>query len=60
MNYYNEIDPGTAAWLRELITDGQIPAGDVDERSIEDDNGERLHGGIQCPPCFTCKAEEVG
>lgn len=28
MNYYNEIDPFAAAWLRELIADGLIPAGD--------------------------------
>jgi DNA (cytosine-5)-methyltransferase 1 len=34
MNYYNEYDPKAAAWLRELIRAGEIPAGDVDERSI--------------------------
>ncbi len=34
--YYNEFDPKAAAWLRELIKQGHIPAGDVDERSIED------------------------
>lgn len=34
MNYYNENDPKAAAWLRELISAGHIPAGDVDERSI--------------------------
>lgn len=27
--YYNEFDPGAAAWLRELISAGRIPAGDV-------------------------------
>lgn len=32
--YYNEIDPFAAAWLRELIADGRIAPGDVDERSI--------------------------
>lgn len=36
MNYYNEHDPFAAAWLRRLIDAGLIPAGDVDERSIED------------------------
>ncbi|MCW1887691.1 DNA cytosine methyltransferase [Luteolibacter flavescens] len=36
MNYYNEHDPKAAAWLRELIAQGHIPAGDVDERSIID------------------------
>jgi DNA (cytosine-5)-methyltransferase 1 len=34
MNYYNEIDPAAAAWLRQLVALGLIPAGDVDERSI--------------------------
>ncbi|MGI8935955.1 MAG: DNA cytosine methyltransferase [Phormidesmis sp.] len=34
--YYNEIDPFAAAWLRKLISAGQLPAGDVDTRSIED------------------------
>lgn len=34
--YYNEFDNAAAAWLRQLITDGHLPAGDVDERSIED------------------------
>ncbi len=36
MNYYNENDPKTAAWLRELIRCGEIPAGDVDTRSIQE------------------------
>jgi len=36
MNYYNEYDAKTAAWLRGLIAAGLIPAGDVDERSITD------------------------
>lgn len=36
MNYYNEWDKDAAAWLRELIRAGLIPAGDVDERSIAD------------------------
>ena len=34
--YYNEIEPYAAQWLRNLITAGELPAGDVDERSIED------------------------
>ena len=33
--YYNEHDRFAAAWLRELIRDGLIPAGDVDERDIQ-------------------------
>lgn len=36
MNYYNEFDPHAAAWLRELIKEGHIPDGWVDERSITD------------------------
>ena len=34
--YYNENDPKAAAWLRELIRQGLIASGDVDERSIEE------------------------
>ena len=33
---YNENDPKVAAWLRELIAQGHLPSGDVDERSIID------------------------
>lgn len=32
--YYNEIDPHAAAWLRQLIKNGDITQGVVDERSI--------------------------
>ncbi len=34
--FYNEMDPAAAAWLRELMADGLIPAGVVDERDIRD------------------------
>lgn len=34
MNLYNEIDPYCAAWLRNLIKEGHLPKGVVDERSI--------------------------
>lgn len=34
--YYNEFDPKAAAWLRELIADGQVAPGEVDERDIRD------------------------
>lgn len=47
-NYYNEFDPFAAACLRELINDGQIPDGDVDERSIEDVSPNDLSGYTQC------------
>jgi DNA (cytosine-5)-methyltransferase 1 len=48
LNYYNEIDPGAAAWLRELIKEGLIPDGEVDERSIEDILPAELAGYTQC------------
>lgn len=48
MNYYNEIDPKAAAWLRQLIKAGCIPSGEVDERSIEDVKPGDLGGFVQC------------
>lgn len=48
MNYYNEHDPKAAAWLRELITQGLIPAGTVDERSITEIKPHELDGFTQC------------
>ena len=48
MNYYNEIDPKAAAWLRELIKDGHIARGVVDERSIVDVRPDELMGYTQC------------
>jgi len=48
LNYYNEYDPFAAAWLRELIKDGLIPDGVVDERSIADVKPEDLKGFTQC------------
>ena len=47
-NYYNEFDPFAAAWLRELICNGHIPFGVVDERSIEDLTPADLAGYTQC------------
>ena len=46
--YYNEFDPEMAAGLRELIKAGLIPAGEVDERSIEDVQPEDVRGFTQC------------
>lgn len=46
--YYNEHDPAAAAWLRELIADGHIAPGHVDERSIEDVRPSDLDGFTQC------------
>lgn len=48
MNYYNEFDPKTAAWLRQLIKNGAIPDGHVDERSITDVSPSDLKGYVQC------------
>ena len=46
--YYNEIDPYAAAWLRNLIKDGHIADGVVDERSISDVKPEELFQFTQC------------
>jgi len=47
-NYYNEFDPFAAEWLRALIRDGHLPAGDVDTRSIVDVTPDDLKGYTQC------------
>lgn len=47
-NYYNEIDPFAAAWLRNLIEEKLIPDGDVDERSIADVQPVDLKDYTQC------------
>lgn len=46
--YYNENDPYAAQWLRNLISAGHLPPGDVDERSIVDIQPEDLNGYGQC------------
>ena len=46
--YYNEFDPFAAKWLRELIKDGLIADGVVDERSIADVQPGDLEGFTQC------------
>jgi DNA (cytosine-5)-methyltransferase 1 len=46
--YYNEIDPFAAQWLRNLIANGHIAPGDVDERSIVDVRPADLAGYTQC------------
>jgi DNA (cytosine-5)-methyltransferase 1 len=42
--YYNENDPRKAAWLRELIDNGLITKGYVDERDIRDVIPEEILG----------------
>jgi len=46
--YYNENDKFAAAWLRELIKEGLIANGEVDERSIRDVQPGDLRGFVQC------------
>lgn len=46
--FYNEIDPFAAEWLRQLIREGHIAPGVVDERSIEDILPVELTGYRQC------------
>ena len=46
--YYNEFDPKAAAWLRELVKQGLIAPGDVDERSVVDVQASDLKGYTQC------------
>lgn len=46
--YYNENDPKTAAWLRELIKAKLIADGEVDTRSIVEVQPADLAGFTQC------------
>jgi len=48
VNYYNEWDKKTAAWLQELINQRLIPDGHVDTRSICDVQPGDLDGYTQC------------
>lgn len=47
MNYYNDSCPQKVAWLRQLIADGLIPDGIVDDRSICDVVESDLRGFTQ-------------
>lgn len=46
--YYNDSDPGVCAWLRQLVADGLVMDGDVDERSIADVQPSELAGYVRC------------
>jgi len=48
MHYYNENDPSAVAWLSELISNGHIPNGDIDARSIREVKPSDLDGYTQC------------
>lgn len=47
-SYYNENDQYKVVWLKNLIRMGMIPAGEVDDRSIEDVQPGDLVGFDQC------------
>lgn len=44
MDYYSDNDPKVCAWLRELMAQGLIPEGVVDERPIQEIQGKDLDG----------------
>ena len=46
--YYNEHDPFATSWLKELINEGLIAEGDVDDRDIQDVKPNDLIGYTQC------------
>ena len=46
--YYNDNAPFVARWLRNLISAGLLPAGDVDDRSITEVKPDDLKGYDQC------------
>ena len=46
--YYNEIEPFAAQWLRNLIANGYIAPGEVDDRSIVEVQPDDLRGFTQC------------
>jgi len=46
--YYNELDKHAAEWLRNLIREGLIADGDVDERPIQEVKPDDLKGYTQC------------
>jgi DNA (cytosine-5)-methyltransferase 1 len=48
MNFYNEFDQKAAAWLRELMNAGHIPAGKIDTRSITELDPDELRTYTQC------------
>jgi DNA (cytosine-5)-methyltransferase 1 len=47
-HYYNEFDPHAAAWLRELVREGHLPEGEVDERDIREVRPADLAGFRAC------------
>jgi len=48
MDYYSDNEPFACQWMCELIADGQIPKGVIDDRSIQDIQPADLTGYRQC------------
>ena len=46
--YYNEHDAYAAQWLRNLMAEGLIPEGEVDERSIKEVRPDEIREFTQC------------
>ena len=46
--YYNDSNPHAAAWLANLIADGLLPSGDVDDRPIQSVRVGDLRGYRHC------------
>lgn len=46
--YYNEIDSHAAQWIKNLISAGLVPAGDVDNRDVRDVRPADIAGYSQC------------
>lgn len=46
--YYNEISPYCVEWLKNLIQEGLIAKGDVDDRPIQEVSGGDVRGYTQC------------
>lgn len=46
--YYNEFNPESAAMLRQMMKDGIIPEGDIDERSITEVQANEIRNYTQC------------
>ena len=48
MIYYNEFDPYAARWLENLVAEGLLPDGYVDDRDIHDVTPNDLKGFTSC------------
>jgi DNA (cytosine-5)-methyltransferase 1 len=48
MNFYNEIDDFACGWLDNLMVDGMIPKGKIDNRPIQELKADDVKGYTQC------------